>query len=112
MSRVGVLPRVNPFSSRFVEPGAIPFRFPSPGGLADVVRRLDEAGGWGQVVGPHGSGKSTLLAALLPALTAWEVRRVRLSAAGRELPAWVGDGPPPRAPLGVDGCEQRRPPDR
>ena len=68
MTRVGVLPRVNPFSTRFVEPGAIAYRFPNADGLAALVRRLDETGGWGQLVGPHGSGKSTLLASLLPAL--------------------------------------------
>jgi len=106
MTRVGVLPRVNPFSTRFVEPGAIAFRFPTPDGLAALVRRLEEAGGWGQIVGPHGSGKSTLLAALAPALAAWHVRHVKLNTTRRKLPAWVWDIHPPRTLLVIDGFEQ------
>jgi len=106
MTRVGVLPRVNPFSTRFVEPGAVAYRFPTPDGLAALVRRLEETGGWGQLVGPHGSGKSTLLAALLPALAPRPVRHVRLNTAHRELPAWVWDVPAPGTLLVIDGFEQ------
>jgi hypothetical protein len=106
MTRVGVLPRVNPFSTRFVQPGAIPFRFATHVGLAELVRRLEGAGGWGEIVGPHGSGKSTLLAALVPALAAWRVRAVRLNTSRRRLPAWVFDPPEPRSLLIIDGFEQ------
>ncbi len=61
-------PARNPFSTRHVRPGALPFRFP-PGRSADaLVERLQENGWRGQIVGPHGSGKSALLAALAEAL--------------------------------------------
>ena len=57
-------PRSNPFSTRFVRPGAVPYLF-APGQSADgLVRRLAGFGWRGQIIGPHGSGKSTLLAAL------------------------------------------------
>lgn len=106
MSRVGRIPRVNPFSTRFVAPGAIPFRFPTEDGLAGLVRRLEASAGWGEIVGPHGTGKSTLLAALLPGLGSWHVRHVRLSTSNRRPPAWVWDVPPPRSLLAIDGFEQ------
>jgi hypothetical protein len=64
----------NPFSTRRVRPGAIPFLFPGGESLAGLLARLRATNWWGQIIGPHGSGKSTLLAALLP-----ELRR-----AGRE----------------------------
>jgi hypothetical protein len=58
----------NPFATRFVRPGAVPYFFPPGESAATLAGRLRETGWWGQVVGPHGSGKSTLLAALLPEL--------------------------------------------
>jgi hypothetical protein len=58
----------NPFSSRFLEPGAIPFVFrdsESLASLADRIRSSLEAPTKHRVklaiVGPHGTGKSTLL---------------------------------------------------
>ncbi len=79
----------NPFSTRFIRPGAIPYRFPARQTAGDVVAKLSALGWRGQIVGPHGSGKSTLLASLLEPL-----RR-----AGR--PAWMvclhdGQRRPPR----------------
>lgn len=57
---------MNPFSTRFVRPGALPYFFP-PGESAEQLAAKLSAQGWrGQIVGPHGSGKSTLLAALAP----------------------------------------------
>ncbi|MBA4191005.1 MAG: hypothetical protein C0467_23720 [Planctomycetaceae bacterium] len=106
MSRVGRLPQVNPFSSRFVQPGAIPFQFPTPDGLALLVSQLEASGGWGEIVGPHGSGKSTLLATLLPSLSAWRVRHVRLNTSHRVLPAGLFDPPEPGTLLVIDGFEQ------
>ena len=104
--RVGRLPRVNPFSARFVEPGAVPYRLPGGAELGGFADRLRAAGGWGELVGPHGSGKSTLLACLLPLLSGWTVRRVRLSTSARALPAdlWPLSGPRPL--LVIDGFEQ------
>jgi hypothetical protein len=66
--RAGRLPRRNPFATRYVRPGALPFLFPPGHDLAGLVERLRRQGWWGQVVGPHGTGKSTLLAALVPEL--------------------------------------------
>ena len=106
MNRVGRIPRVNPFSTRFVQPGAIPFRFPTADGWATLLRRLEETHGWGQIIGPHGSGKSTLLTALLPALAAWRVRYVGLNTSEHTLPVWVFDVPEPRSLLAIDGFEQ------
>ena len=73
----------NPFSTRFVKPGAIRYRF-AEAAAVDVTSNVDsdsqtesqrqweailgklEANGWwGQIVGPHGTGKSTLLVELL-----------------------------------------------
>ena len=96
----------NPFCTRHVRPGAIPFRFPDgldEKGLADRL----EANGWrGQIVGPHGSGKSTLLEALLPELRRRRaVVRVELHYRERRLPAeaWAtGEG----TLLVIDGYEQ------
>jgi len=54
----------NPFSTRFVQPGAIPYLFEA-GSLAEVIGSFESQGRWGQIVGPHGSGKTTLLRAIL-----------------------------------------------
>lgn len=59
---------MNPFSTRFVRPGALPYFFPA-GESAEQLAAKFAAQGWrGQIVGPHGSGKSTLLAALAPSI--------------------------------------------
>ncbi len=60
----------NPFSTRFIRPGAIAFLFAEGESAASMVERLRQNGWWGQIVGPHGSGKSTLLATLKPELEA------------------------------------------
>jgi energy-coupling factor transporter ATP-binding protein EcfA2 len=60
----------NPFSTRFVRPGVLPFSFPAGLTAAGLVDRLRRSGWRGQIVGPHGSGKSTLLRTLLPELRA------------------------------------------
>jgi hypothetical protein len=61
MNRV---PASNPFATRYVRPGAMPYVFADGESAEGVVERL-AAGRWrGQIVGPHGTGKSTLLAAL------------------------------------------------
>jgi hypothetical protein len=58
----------NPFSTRFVRPGALEYLFCDGQSAADLVEWL-RANHWqGQIVGPHGSGKSTLLAALIEPL--------------------------------------------
>jgi hypothetical protein len=83
------LPASNPFSTRFVRPGALPYLFPPRQDARGLVRALAAQGWRGVILGPHGSGKSTLLAALLPALR--EAGREPLLAAlhdgQRRLPA-------------------------
>lgn len=58
----------NPFSTRFVQPGAHEFLFSAGESMADLAQRFASNGWQGQIVGPHGSGKSTLLAGLTPVL--------------------------------------------
>jgi hypothetical protein len=60
----------NPFSTRFVRAGALPFRFPPGITVIDLIGRMRRQGWWGQIIGPHGSGKSTLLRTLEPELLA------------------------------------------
>jgi len=81
--------QLNPFSTRFVRPGAIGYLFHDDQSAADLVQRLRASGWQGQIVGPHGSGKSTLLAALTELLEqagrrAW---RISLHDGQRALPA-------------------------
>ncbi len=56
----------NPFSTRFVRPGAIDFRFDEEHNTALLVVRLGLQQWRGQIIGPHGTGKSTLLRTLAP----------------------------------------------
>ncbi|MCH7728569.1 MAG: hypothetical protein IH991_19115 [Planctomycetes bacterium] len=59
----------NPFSSRFMRPGAIPYLFPQGADVDRLILKLQRNHWWGQIVGQHGSGKSTLLHSLAPELT-------------------------------------------
>jgi energy-coupling factor transporter ATP-binding protein EcfA2 len=79
----------NPFATRWTRPGQIPFQFPEPANLTQVLDRLHGNGWRGAVVGPHGSGKSTLLATMLPSLLArgLRVHGVRLRDRQRNLAA-------------------------
>ena len=61
-------PRINPFSTRFVRPGAISYLFEPGSSAADLIDRLAAHRWRGQIIGPHGCGKSTLLATLVDAL--------------------------------------------
>ncbi len=58
----------NPFSTRHVRPGALPYLFDEGQSAEAILERLAHRGWRGQIVGPHGSGKSTLLAALIARL--------------------------------------------
>ncbi len=56
----------NPFSTRFIQPGAIPYHRFDGGSVADLANAfLAIPSGRGALVGPHGSGKSTLVASLV-----------------------------------------------
>lgn len=57
--------RSNPFSSRFVQPGAIEYEFFGRCDIESLAGRfLDLHSRRGMIVGPHGSGKSTLVESL------------------------------------------------
>jgi hypothetical protein len=79
----------NPFVSRRVQPGAIPYWFAGAESITQLVERLRVAGGRGQIIGPHGTGKSTLLETLVPELrrAGWEAVRIALHDNQRFLPS-------------------------
>lgn len=103
-------PRENPFSTRFVRPGAIPYRLMPGKDLKTLLERFSAIGRTGQIVGPHGSGKSTLLADLI---LLWEglgerVVVVELHDGQRRLPVRLPDLLRDERPtlIAVDGYEQ------
>jgi len=106
----GSPPAENPFSSRHVRPGAIPFFFPPGQSAAGLGASLCVQGWRGEIVGPHGSGKSSLLAVLIPAIreTGRPTVLIELHDGQRRLPvdlrrdSGLRDG----AVVIVDGYEQ------
>lgn len=103
-------PGSNPFATRFIKPGAVPYLFPAGESAEGLIERLRAANWQGEIVAPHGSGKSTLLAALeLPLQSAGlTLIRVTLRAGESALPAelnnwqeWTGN-----TLIIVDGYEQ------
>jgi hypothetical protein len=76
---IGPLPPSNPFSSRNIRPGAIPFLFAADETPEQLVERLRAASWWGEIVGRHGSGKSALLATLAPFLASAGRRLVNIT---------------------------------
>jgi hypothetical protein len=103
---------LNPLSTRCVRPGALAYQFAPGPRLRQLLGRLCDTGGWGQIIGPHGSGKSTLLHTLWPALAAADFdpllftlrdRQRRLPAGWRrEAAAMAGR----RRLVVIDGYEQ------
>lgn len=67
-ARTPAEPLGNPFATRHVRPGAVPYFFPAGESVETLVDRLAASGWRGEIVGPHGSGKSTLLAGLIEAI--------------------------------------------
>ena len=51
---------MNPFSSRYIKPGAREYLFPAGESIEELIKRLSEKR-IVEIVGPHGSGKSTLV---------------------------------------------------
>jgi len=98
----------NPFSTRFIRPGAIRFLFPDGESAALLVQRLRENRWGGQIIGPHGSGKSTLLATLKPELetAGRQVLWITLHQGERRLPALDRRSLGPTTQLVIDGYEQ------
>jgi hypothetical protein len=102
--------RFNPFATRFVRPGAVPFFFPPGRDAAALVARLRAFGWRGAIVGPHGSGKSTLLESLCQELerNGRAVVRYTLHNGQRELSAPRVDARPWTSDtiIAIDGYEQ------
>ena len=100
----------NPFATRRIRPGAMPFLFRGGCSADQLVERLRGNGWWGQIVGPHGSGKSTLLATLCPAIerAGRHVSLIELHDGQRRLPADYRRAVDAETPsvLIVDGYEQ------
>jgi len=100
----------NPFCTRRVRPGAIPFVFPDGQDAETLVQRLQQSGWWGEIVGAHGAGKSALLATLIPQieLTGRRAVLVELHDGQRRLPLDINRDSRLRPPmvLIVDGYEQ------
>lgn len=69
----------NPFSTRFVAPGKLPFRFADEPQKILLLQRCERHNYVGQIVGPHGSGKTTLTFAMESWLPTSFVRTVRLT---------------------------------
>jgi hypothetical protein len=100
----------NPFCTRRVRPGAIPFIFPPGENAETLVDRLRQYGWQAEIVGPHGSGKSALLASLMPAIerAGRQTVLVALHDGQRRLPLSLAGDPRLQPPvvLIVDGYEQ------
>lgn len=100
----------NPFSTRHIRPGAIPFFFAPGQSAKELVESLRAGAWWGEIVGPHGSGKSALVCALIPALQAAgrSVLRIDLHDGQRRLPIDLrrADNVAENTILIIDGYEQ------
>lgn len=100
----------NPFASRFVRPGALPFVYPADLSAPQLISRLAERAWQGAIVGGHGSGKSALLLDLFAEAQRAGRRpwHVVLQAGQRRLPlpleAIAACGP--QGLLLIDGYEQ------
>jgi energy-coupling factor transporter ATP-binding protein EcfA2 len=99
-------PRFNPFSTRFVQPGAVHYFFLDGRTLEDLRDQFIANRGYGQIVGPHGSGKSTLLESLIPLLSNWTIRRFRFTTQNRTVPAELWLPTSSSSLLVIDGFEQ------
>jgi hypothetical protein len=98
----------NPFSTRFIRPGAIPFLFAGGELAASLVERLHDQHWWGQIIGPHGSGKSTLLETLKTELEAADrqIVAITLHQGEHRLPPWARSSLTATTQLVIDGYEQ------
>jgi adenylate kinase family enzyme len=100
----------NPFSTRFVRPGAIAFQCHDGHSLTTLIDEfLNRWHGRASIIGPHGSGKSTLVAGLAELLAQrFEVFAYRFSTTDRNFASiwrsyrqWG-----PQCVVMVDGYEQ------
>ena len=101
---------VNPFATRCVRPGALPYRFPDGGNAEQLIEKLTANEWRGAIIGPHGTGKSTLLAELKPCIerAGWRVEMIALHDGQRRLPpaVWPALNREMQCFVIVDGFEQ------
>lgn len=100
----------NPFATRFIRPGMIPYVFPPGVTASSIIDQLAAQNWRGAILGPHGSGKSSLLAVLVPLLeeTGKQVIQQQLQGGERQL-RWQEldtDNWNSRTLVVIDGYEQ------
>ena len=76
--------RSNPFSTRYVQPGACDYLLPDGETWAQRIEFFEANQGRVQVVGPHGAGKTTFVKALLRRLNGWMIKSAFLAADERD----------------------------
>lgn len=100
----------NPFATRSVRPGIIPYRFVNGSSVAGLIESLRHQNWQGEIVGPHGSGKSTLIQSLIQGLRGMgrserlitlHSGESRLPVSGADLQTWGAD-----TQVIIDGYEQ------
>lgn len=98
----------NPFATRFIRPGALPFLFLDGDSAEAIVDRLRSHNWRGQIIGPHGSGKSTLLATITPLLEAAgrRVLSLKIGPGKRRLPPLDLASLSSATQIVIDGYEQ------
>jgi hypothetical protein len=82
----------NPFATRRVRPGVIPWIGENKHSLDSIVSRWEsQRSRIGAIIGPHGTGKSTLLIHLVPRCFSWTIRGGTMALAGdcQGSVAWV-----------------------
>jgi GTPase SAR1 family protein len=99
-------PETNPFSTRYVKPGALPFVFPEGTTISTLADRFLAAHLRGAIVGPHGSGKSTLLMALVSELKTRNIDTTLISLHDGERHLPPHTAAPENGVLAIDGYEQ------
>ena len=98
----------NPFATKFIRAGALPFVFEDGQSIESLHQRLVKHQWRGQIVGPHGSGKTTLLRMLDSCWSNWERESVLMTAQNgqRSIPLSGGLAWNERTQVIVDGYEQ------
>jgi len=102
--------QINPFATRWVRPGAVPYCFGAGVNAGQLVERLRDGGWRGAIVGPHGSGKSTLLATLVHAIEQMGIRvqKILLRDGQRRLPRDILSRIRSRAKIGSTRDQEER----
>lgn len=82
-----IVVKSNPFSTKFIQPGALSYWFQSADSTTDITNRfLNSPSRNALIVGPHGTGKSTLIQAIIDEIHQLDrfpaIHHVRLSSDG------------------------------